>query len=87
MTLTDEQIAVIRDGCKGSGKEWSVIFTQNFADDLRSLATEVLATRQALRAICDEDRLEEIITDSIDLDWTPRTAARAIVRAMKGGET
>ena len=31
-----------------------------------------------------EDRLEEIITDSIDLDWTPRTAARAIVRAMKG---
>jgi hypothetical protein len=35
----------------------------------------------------DEDRLEEIITDSIDLDWTPRTAARAIVRAMKGGDT
>jgi hypothetical protein len=41
----------------------------------------------ALLASFDEDRLEEIITDSIDLDWTPRTAARAIVRAMKGGET
>jgi hypothetical protein len=37
-----------------------------------------------LEALLDEERLEEIITDSIDLDWTPRTAARAIVRAMKG---
>jgi hypothetical protein len=86
MRLTDEQIAAIRGGCKGSGKYWSVIFTQNFADDLRSLTTEVLETR-ALLASFDEDRLEEIITDSIDLDWTPRTAARAIVRAMGGGET
>jgi hypothetical protein len=51
-----------------------------------ALATEVLETR-ALLASFDEDRLEEIITDSIDLDWTPRTAARAIVRAMKGGDT
>ncbi len=49
----------------------------------RSLATEVLETR-ALLASLDEERLTEIITDSIDLDWTPRTAARAIVRAMKG---
>jgi hypothetical protein len=53
--------------------------------DCRSLATEVVASR-ALLASFDEDRLEEIITDSIDLDWTPRTAARAIVRAMKRGE-
>ncbi len=43
-------------------------------------------TIDALLASFDEDRLTEIITDSIDLDWTPRTAARAIVRAMKGGE-
>jgi len=28
----------------------------------------------------------ETIADSIDLDWTPRDAARAIVRAMKGGD-
>jgi hypothetical protein len=42
---------------------------------------------RALLASFDEDRLEEIITDSIDLDWTPRTAAKAIVRAMKGGDT
>jgi len=50
---------------------------------IRTLATEVLETR-ALLASLDVDRLEEIITDSIDLDWTPRTAARAIVRAMGG---
>jgi hypothetical protein len=55
-------------------------------DTIHALATEVLETR-ALLSSFDEDRLEEIITDSIDLDWTPRTAARAIVRAMKGGET
>jgi hypothetical protein len=48
-----------------------------------ALATEVQETR-ALLASFDEERLTEIITDSIDLDWTPRTAARAIVRAMKG---
>jgi hypothetical protein len=41
----------------------------------------------AMALLLDEERLEEIITDSIDLDWTPRTAARAIVRAMKGGDT
>jgi hypothetical protein len=38
-------------------------------------------------ALLDVDRLTDIITDSIDLDWTPRTAAKAIVRAMKGGDT
>lgn len=28
----------------------------------------------------DEDWFEEIISDSIDMDWRPRDAARAIVR-------
>jgi DNA polymerase III delta subunit len=31
----------------------------------------------AMALLLDEERLEEIITDSIDLDWTPRTAAEA----------
>ena len=52
----------------------------------RALATEVLESR-ALLARLDEDRLTDIITDSIDLDWTPRTAAKAIVRAMGGDAT
>jgi hypothetical protein len=38
----------------------------------------------ALALLLDEDHLTEIITDSIDLDWTPRDAAKAIVRAMGG---
>ena len=40
-----------------------------------------------LGALLDEDNLTDIITDSIDLDWTPRDAAKAIVRAMKGDAT
>ena len=38
----------------------------------------------ALALLLDEERLTDIITDSIDIDWTPRDAAKAIVRAMGG---
>ena len=138
MTLTDEQIAALRDGTEGvtpgpwkpficdDGKQWSgwplsieavnivdksIVRPGGFypyewdaktsqheactnaahiarcdPDTVLALATEVLETR-ALLASFDEDRLEEIITDSIDVDWTPRDAARAIVRAMKGGQS
>jgi hypothetical protein len=72
--------------------------TGPLADALRRVSVSSLDEDQAEDAIVNEsrsiarlcldvDRLEEIITDSIDLDWTPRTAARAIVRAMKGGDT
>jgi hypothetical protein len=74
MRLTDEQVIAARDYGRKTGD-----FTEE------ALATEVLETR-ALLASLDVDRLEEIITDSIDLDWNPRTAAKAIVRAMGGGE-
>lgn len=30
-----------------------------------------------------EDWLEQVISDSLDVDWTPRTAAKAIIRDMK----
>jgi len=30
----------------------------------------------------DEDELEQIISDSVDMDWRPRDAARAIQQAM-----
>ncbi len=52
-------------------------------DTIRAIATEVLESR----AVLDVDRLTEIITDSIDIDWTPRDAAKAIVRAMGGDAT
>ena len=60
-------------------------------DTIRSLATEVLESRAEIarakahyEASLDEDQLTDIITDSIDMDWTPRDAAKAIVRAMGG---
>jgi hypothetical protein len=74
MKLTDQQVIAARSHGRMTG---------GYAEE--ALAIEVLETR-ALLASFDEERLTEIITDSIDLDWTPRTAARAIVRAMKGGE-
>jgi hypothetical protein len=74
MRLTDQQVIAAREYGRMTGDHAEV-----------AIATEVLETR-ALLASFDEERLTEIITDSIDLDWTPRTAARAIVRAMKGGE-
>jgi hypothetical protein len=80
-------------------KMWSGGEVQRWLDERRaeqkgpipgSLSERMFAAKARvaeLEALLDEERLEEIITDSIDLDWTPRTAARAIVRAMKGGET
>jgi hypothetical protein len=54
-------------------------------------AIDALAAAEArvaeLEALLDVDRLTDIITDSIDLDWTPRDAAQAIVRAMGGDGT
>jgi hypothetical protein len=91
MKLDDEQIEALRDDL-ACYIQHGGLFNPELMDhdrvrdmliSCRRLATEVLETR-ALLASFDEDRLEEIITDSIDLDWTPRTAARAIVRAMKG---
>jgi hypothetical protein len=57
-------------------------------DDVCAFHSPKLAAAEArvaeLEALLDVDRLTDIITDSIDLDWTPRTAAKAIVRAMGG---
>jgi hypothetical protein len=80
MKLTDEEVTEVFEFCQ-PGNDRPLFVTV-----IRALATEVQETR-ALLASFDEDRLEEIITDSIDLDWTPRYAAKAIVRAMKGGQS
>ena len=77
--------AVVRADFIGQNSEALAHIARCDPGTIHALATEVLETR-ALLASLDEERLEEIITDSIDLDWTPRDAARAIVRAMKGGE-
>lgn len=44
-------------------------------------------SRSIARLCLDVDDLTDIITDSIDIDWTPRDAAKAIVRAMGGEAT
>ena len=75
MRLTDEEIEALRQRCDEAE---------------RALMAAMLVTGEmgielsALKALLDVDRLEQIITDSIDLDWTPRTAAMALVRALKG---
>lgn len=33
-----------------------------------------------------EDSLEQLISDTIDMDWQPRWAARAIVEKLKQGQ-
>lgn len=100
MRLDDEKIAATRDdltkrleikadmlamGERIAFGSDSAIMRQA-SDTIHALATEVLESR-ALLARLDEDRLTDIITDSIDLDWTPRDAAKAIVRAMGGDAT
>lgn len=82
MRLRDDQIAWLIEACQKTSDDGVAI---NITDpaSLSALAAEVLESR----ALLDVDRLEEIITDSIDLDWTPRDAAKAIVRAMGGDGT
>lgn len=47
---------------------------------------DVLAAGDLLVAeMPDEDDIEQAITDSIDLDWTPRDAAKAVVRLLQTG--
>jgi len=81
MKLTDENLRDIKADMAFNVSPWDI----PTPDTIYDIAKELLETRELLASI-DEEWLEEIITDSIDLDWTPRTAARAIVRAMKGGE-
>lgn len=37
-------------------------------------------------ALPDEDDIEQVITDSLDIDWTPRDAAKAVMRLLQTGE-
>ena len=47
---------------------------------------DVFPTGDLLVAVMpDEDDIEQAITDSIDLDWTPRDAAKAVMRLLNTG--
>lgn len=56
---------------------------RNNAQHYLSLMDEVERLREAL----DEDVLEEAISDTLDLDWQPRWAAKEIRRRAALGET
>jgi hypothetical protein len=90
MKLTDEHvselISTLRVQCADQGW-WAVGVDVDDACDVIERLIQERNDARALLASFDEERLEEIITDSIDLDWTPRTAAKAIVRSMKGGQS
>lgn len=89
MKLDDEQIAALRDDLTkrleikadmlamgeriAFGSDSAIM--REAAEAIQALASEVLESRAAL----DVDDLTDIITDSIDIDWTPRDAAKAIV--------
>ncbi len=71
---------------KPSWEQMKHLRPQESAED-RDEDAIIQESRSIARMCLDEDNLTEIITDSIDMDWTPRDAAKAIVRAMKGGNT
>lgn len=88
MKLTDDirnQITVTIDGNISSDfRHYVSSYTTSTGAVFTITGPLADALRHHLTPGLDVDRLEEIITDSIDLDWTPRTAAKAIVRAMGG---
>ena len=50
---------------------------------LRSAVPEILAALRIAERVMDEDWLEETVSDTLDMDWHPRDAARAIIAALK----
>ena len=50
---------------------------------LRNALPELIAALEVAELVRDEDWLAERINDSLDVDWRPIDAARAIVRGLK----
>jgi hypothetical protein len=95
MKLDDEtrnQIRVVIDGNVSSDfRAYVSSYTTSTGAVFTITGPLADALRHHLTPSLDEDQLTDIITDiitdSIDLDWTPRTAAMALVRAMGGDGT
>jgi hypothetical protein len=85
MRLTDDTRTQIRITIDGNVSSDFRHYVSSYTTSTGAVFT--ITGPLALALLLDVDRLEEIITDSIDLDWTPRTAAKAIVRAMGGDGT
>ena len=50
---------------------------------LRNALPAIIAALEVVALVRDEDWLAERISDSLDVDWRPIDAARAIVRGLK----
>lgn len=56
--------------------------TQDDADRLRNALPELIAALEVVDLMRDEDWLAERIGDTLDVDWRPIDAARAIIAAL-----
>ena len=90
-SMTDSAETVCEMGAMDTGEGQAqleadaalICFLRNNAQHYLSLMDEVERLREAL----DEDVLEEAISDTLDLDWQPRWAAKEIRRRAALGET
>ncbi|WP_203309783.1 hypothetical protein [Sphingomonas beigongshangi] len=55
---------------------------QRYGTNLLTVDQAAQMLGEILGDLLDEDRLAEIIDDSLDMDWTGRVGARAILRAI-----
>ena len=68
--------------------EWAICQKQIEANaalivTLRNALPAIIAALEVVALVRDEDWLAERISDSLDVDWRPIDAARAIVRGLK----
>ena len=52
------------------------------AADVIELLPTIIAALEVAKLVRDEDWLAERISDSLDVDWTPRDGARTIIAAL-----
>jgi hypothetical protein len=78
------------DGSEPDDNGWSQSATDAYDEVKQEIAGLFVPVRIAIAAMLpailsqfDEDWFWEVITDSIDMDWAPRDAARLIVSRMK----
>ena len=67
--------------------EWAICQKQIEANaalivTLRNALPELIAALEVAELVRDEDWLAERISDSLDVDWRPIDAARAIIAAL-----
>lgn len=74
---------LIADGCNGTpGGDTIDQANARLIVTLRNALPELIAALEVVALVRDEDWLAERISDSLDVDWRPIDAARAIIAAL-----